>query len=41
MKVVVDAGGNPWICDHEVDSPKDLAEQGCWQVREEGSTRNE
>ena len=40
MKVVVDQAGNPWICDHDVDPSKDLAEQGCWQVREEDNTRN-
>ena len=37
-KVVVDEEGNPWICDYEVDPSRDLAEQGCWQVREEDST---
>jgi len=40
MKVVVDEEGNPWICHHNVDPSKDLAEQGCWQIREENSTRN-
>ena len=40
VKVVVDQVGNPWICDHDVDPSKDLAEQGCWQVREEDKTRN-
>ena len=40
LKVVVDQEGNPWICDHDVDPSKDLAEQGCWQVREEDKTRN-
>jgi hypothetical protein len=39
MKVVVDEEGSPWICDHDVDPSKDLARQGCWQVREEDSTR--
>jgi hypothetical protein len=38
MKVVVDGEGNPWICDCEADPSKDLAEQGCWQLREKGST---
>ena len=37
MKVVVDGNGNPWICDHDVDPSKDLAEQGCWQLEAEGS----
>ena len=41
MKVVVDGKGNPWICDHGVDPTKDLAEQGCWQLREEGSGQDE
>jgi len=40
MKVVVDCEGNPWICNHDVDPSKDLAEQGCWQAREEDSTQN-
>jgi hypothetical protein len=40
MKVVVDGKGNPWICDCQVDPSKDLAEQGCWQLREEGSTQS-
>ena len=38
MKVVVNDKGNPWICDHEVDPSRDLAEQGCWQLREEDTT---
>ena len=38
LKVVVDSKGNPWICDCDVDPSKDLVEQGCWQIREEGST---
>lgn len=41
MKVVVDAKGNPWICDQNVDPSKDLAEQGCWQLQEEGSVQKE
>jgi len=41
MKVVVDGKGNPWICNHGVDPTKDLAEQGCWQVREEGSSQKD
>ena len=41
MKVVVDSKGSPWICDHGVDPTKDLAEQGCWQLREEGSGQDE
>ena len=40
MKVVVDGKGDPWICDCEADPSKDLEEQGCWQVREEGSTQS-
>jgi hypothetical protein len=40
MKVVVNGKGNPWICDREADPSKDLAEQGCWQHREEGPTQN-
>ena len=40
MKVVLDEEGNPWICGHDADPSKDLAEQGCWQVREEDSNRN-
>lgn len=40
-KVVVDSKGNPWICNQDVDPSKDLAEQGCWQVREEDSSRYE
>jgi hypothetical protein len=39
MKVVVDEEGNPWICDNDVDPSRDLAEQGCWQLREEDSAR--
>jgi hypothetical protein len=38
---VEDDEGNPWICDYDVDPSKDLAEQGCWQLREQGSTRND
>jgi hypothetical protein len=41
MKVVEDQEGNPWICDHDVDPSKDLAEQGCWQLREEDSSRKD
>ena len=41
MKVVVNGKGNPWICDHEVDPSRDLAEQGCWQLREEDTTRDD
>ena len=37
LRVVEDQEGNPWICDHDVDPSKDLAEQGCWQLREESS----
>jgi streptogramin lyase len=40
MKVVVDDKGNPWICDCQADPSKDLAEQGCWQFREEASTQS-
>ena len=40
LKVVADEEGNPWICDRDVDSSKDLAAQGCWQVGGEDSTRN-
>ena len=35
MKVVVDCKGLPWICYHDVDPSKDLADQGCWQLHEE------
>ena len=35
VKVVMDDKGNPWICDYDVDPSKDLAEQGCWQLRED------
>jgi hypothetical protein len=38
MKVVVDGQGSPWICDCDVDPSKDLAAQGCWQLKEDGST---
>ena len=41
MKVVVDKEGNPWICDQEVDPSGDLAEQGCWQIREEDTNRKD
>jgi hypothetical protein len=34
MKVVVDAQGESWICDHDVDPSKDLAAQGCWRCGE-------
>jgi hypothetical protein len=40
MKVIVDGKGNPWICDCEADPSKDLVEQGCWQLREKGSTQS-
>jgi hypothetical protein len=39
MKVVVDEEDNPWICDNDVDPSKDLAEQRCWQLREEDGAR--
>ena len=39
-KVVVNGKGNPWICDCEANPSKDLAEQGCWQLREEGSIQS-
>jgi len=29
MKVVADGKGEPWICNHDVNPSKDLAEQGC------------
>lgn len=35
LKVLVDEHGDPWICDCDVDPSGDLAEQGCWQVKEE------
>lgn len=35
LKVLLDDHGDPWICDCDVDPSGDLAEQGCWQVREE------
>ena len=35
LKVLVDDHGDPWICDCDVDPSGDLAEQGCWQVRDE------
>ena len=41
MKVVEDEEGIPWICDHYVDPSKNLAEQGCWQLHEEGASRND
>ena len=41
MKVVVDGKGSPWICDHGVDPTKDLTEQGCWQLGEDGSNEND
>ena len=41
MKVVVDGKGSPWICDHCVDPTKDLAEQGCWQLGEDGSNETD
>ena len=40
MKVLVDGEGNPWICDCEADPSRDLAEEGCWQHRDEGSTQS-
>jgi hypothetical protein len=40
MKVVVNGQGSPWICDLEVDPSKDLAAQGCWQLRDDRSTRS-
>ena len=40
VKVVVDSKGNPWICDCQVDPSKDLAAQGCWQLKEGGATRS-
>jgi hypothetical protein len=40
LRVVVDSKGNPWICPRDVNSSRDLAEQGCWQVREEDSSLN-
>jgi len=41
MKVLVDDQGGPWICDCDVDPSKDLAQQGCWQVREEDCSRSD
>ena len=41
MKIVMNGKGNPWICDQDVDPFRDLAEQGCWQLREEGSSGND
>jgi len=40
MKVVVDGEGSPWICDCDVDPSKDLAAQGCWQLREDDSIQS-
>ena len=39
MKVLVNGKGNPWICDCDVDPSNDLAEQGCWQFREDESNQ--
>jgi DNA-binding FadR family transcriptional regulator len=41
MKVITDTEGNPWICDYDVDPSGDLAAQGCWQLKEGDSTRNQ
>ena len=41
MKVVVNGEGNPWICDHHVDPSRDLAGQGCWQLKEEDSSQSD
>jgi hypothetical protein len=37
MKVVFDGERNPWICDHDLDPSRDLAEQGCWQLKKADS----
>ena len=41
MKVIVDDKGDPWICDFDVDPSGDLAQQGCWQLRAEDSSRSD
>lgn len=40
MKVFVDAHGNEWLCDHNVDSNADFAAQGCWRTDEMAFDRN-
>ena len=34
MRVLQDKSGESWICDADVDSSGDLAEQGCWRCRD-------
>jgi len=41
MKVVLDAHGNPWICDANVDPTAPLPGQGCWDCGEVPFTRND
>jgi hypothetical protein len=41
LKVIVNGKGEPWICNNDVEPSKDLAEQGCWQFSDEGSSRND
>ena len=41
FKIVVDASGQPWLCDRKVDESKDLASQGCWRCRDLTFTSSE
>ncbi len=41
IKVIVDAKGEPWICDTATDPSRDLADQGGWRCGELSITGNE
>jgi len=34
LKVVVDDGGEAWICYTGVDPSRDLPDQGCWRCKD-------
>ncbi len=40
MKVVKDQKGVRWLCDQDVDTNKNLGEQGCWQCGDEHFAMN-
>lgn len=41
MIVHVDSNGNEWLCDKNVDSGANFAEQGCWRTDMMAFNRND
>jgi hypothetical protein len=34
LRIVVDADGEVWLCEKDVDETEDLERQGCWRGRD-------